>query len=163
MIKRLWTRARRDDGLAALELLVVFPAWLVAIALMWNVFLLLSGIMVSQQKLNQIAQAASTRGCLSGEAISYAERNLWLGQHELEIQARTPAAHAYGQATFSRASVENGNGKSAACPNVVPGARFIWIEMRYRQRLGFIALNGDVPIRQTALVLSNAYTDEDTE
>jgi uncharacterized membrane protein len=177
LLARVRARARREEGQAALEALIVFPIWIIVLTLFVNLLLFLGSAMLLQANVDRAAfEAAALGGVTQGSTGVYEQlRSLnGLGVKNVQVSAcYLPGAPGPGVnngyytvhgSTFSGAAgtpCVGGSGGSlptALCSanttDCVPDGDYIFIEVTYQQDLWLFSSR---TVRREALVISHSF------
>jgi hypothetical protein len=173
LVGALRDRSRRNDGAVSLELMISFFVWFASVLIFLNMFFLLGTSMMVQTALGRTAQQTAALGCLS-QAVhdDFVTRQTGLGAHSFELVARTPMVSPDSY-IFDRGSVvaDDGGlqGQDASCDiadglnaqrdqsSVVTNGEYIWLRVRYQQRIIFApGFSPDVQMQRSALVISQS-------
>lgn len=173
LIDALRARARANDAVVSLELIISFFVWFASVLIFLNMFFLLGTSMMVQTALGRTAQQTAALGCLSQAAHDdFVTRQTGLGAHSFELVARTPTVSPDSY-IFDRDSVVDDNGGvqglDASCDvagglnqqrdqsAVVTNGEYIWLRTRYKQRIIFApGFSPDVQMERSALVISQS-------
>lgn len=153
-----------EEGLVALEFMVVVGAWLLALAFLLNICLVLGNGVVMQAVVNRAALQATAKGCVSAPSASNADSLTRMFADNIVLSAVWVQRQEGGG--FDRdsalAQVQSGDISGLCLDDVeggdaVPEGDYIFLDLEYQQDM---FLFPSISVRKTALAVSSSLNLE---